>query len=151
MSGLEFRVLYPDGRNEQLTIDSDSVLIGSGAHCDIRLPAEQAAVEHVMVTFLGGAVYAQARYLNPPPCINGAAFTQTTILADSVMTVGHVQMMVSVVDILDGANVLKKNQAKASPVTLILAAILMPAAAYMLLSDSDNRYNAGDMPEPPPL
>ena len=43
MSGLEFRIRHPDGRSEELVVDSDRVLIGSGAHCEIRLPAAEAA------------------------------------------------------------------------------------------------------------
>ena len=79
MSGLEFRIRHPDGRQEQLVVDSDRVLIGSGAHCEIRLPASEAAVEHVLVTFLGGGVFATARALSPAPTINGSPFTQAPL------------------------------------------------------------------------
>jgi hypothetical protein len=42
-------ISYPNGRREELTVDSESALIGSGAHCEVRLPAEHAAVEHLFI------------------------------------------------------------------------------------------------------
>lgn len=137
MSGLEFRILYPDGRNEQLVVDSDRVLIGSGAHCEIRLPTAESAVEHALVTLLGGNVYAQARALNPPPTINGSPFTQAPLLADSVLGVGAVQIGVAVVEV-DGnanANVIKKKREATSPLTYVLAIIAVPISLFILFDD----------------
>jgi len=54
LTGLQFRIQLPDGGPQQLLVDSDRVLIGSGAHCEIRLPGDQAAAEHVLISFLGG-------------------------------------------------------------------------------------------------
>ena len=54
MKALRFLVRYPDGRGEELTIEADRVLIGSGAHCEIRLPVDQAAMEHVLVRASSG-------------------------------------------------------------------------------------------------
>jgi hypothetical protein len=150
VAGLQFRIQYPDGRLEQLVVDSDSVLIGSGSHCEIRLPPEQAAVEHVLITFLGGAVYAQARYMNPPPTINGAPFTQAPLLPESVLAVGHVQMAVAVVEIADDPNVIKKKEQKTSPVTLVLCALLFPAAIILMMQE-DDKYGIGEVPEAPAL
>ena len=49
LTGLSFRVQLPEGGPQQLLVDSDRVLIGSGAHCEIRLPIDQARVEHVLI------------------------------------------------------------------------------------------------------
>ncbi len=135
MSGLEFRIRYPDGRQEQLVVDSDRVLVGSGAHCEIRLPATEAAVEHVLVTFLGGGVFATARALSPAPTINGSPFTQAPLLAESMLGVGQVQLLVGVVDIADNANVIKKKTERTSPMTYLLAAIAVPISLYIILDE----------------
>jgi hypothetical protein len=135
VSGLEFRIRYPDGREEQLVVDSDRVLVGSGAHCEIRLPASDAAVEHVLVTFLGGGVFATARALSPAPTINGSAFTQAPLLAESVLGVGQVQLLVGVVDVADNANVIKKKTERTSPMTYVLAAVAVPISLYIILDE----------------
>lgn len=150
MAGLQFRIQYPDGRLEQLAVDSDSVLIGSGSHCEIRLPPEQAAVEHVLITFLGGSVYAQARYMNPPPTINGAPFTQAPILPESVLSVGQVQIAIAIIEIAENQQVIQKKQQKTSPLTLVLSSLIFPAAIFLLMQE-EGKYGIGQVPESPSL
>jgi hypothetical protein len=151
LSGLEFRIRHPDGRQEQLVVDSDRVLVGSGAHCEIRLPATEAAVEHVLVTFLGGGVFATARELNPSPTINGSAFTQAPLLAESMLGVGRVQILVGVVDVADNANVIKKKTEKTSPMTYVLAAVAVPLSLYIILDEPpSDGTSAKDRPKEVP-
>lgn len=150
MSGLEFRIRHPDGRAEQLVVDSDRVLIGSGAHCEIRLPAAEAAVEHVLVTFLGGGVFATARALSPPPTINGSPFTQAPLLAESTLGVGQVQMTIGVVEVEGNANVIKKKQESTSPMTYILAAVAVPLSLYIILDDPPSENAGRDRPKEVP-
>src|SRR5438477_2368757 len=107
--GLRADLRYPDGHAEQLTIDADSVLIGSGAHCEIRLPPEHAAIEHVAISLVGGGVYAQARSLDPHPTINGAGFVRTPVLPDSILGVGAVQIRVIAIALADQAVVIHKK------------------------------------------
>ncbi|MFT3774330.1 MAG: FHA domain-containing protein [Minicystis sp.] len=150
MSGLEFRIRHPDGKSEQLVVDSDRVLIGSGAHCEIRLPAAEASVEHVLVTFLGGGVFATARALSPPPTINGSPFTQAPLLAESVLGVGQVQMTISVVEVAENANVIKKKQESTSPMTYVLAAVAIPLSLYIILDDPPSETAVKDRPKEVP-
>jgi hypothetical protein len=151
VSGLEFRIRHPDGRQEQLVVDSDRVLVGSGAHCEIRLPATEAAVEHVLVTFLGGGVFATARELNPSPTINGSPFTQAPLLAESVLGVGRVQILVGVVDVAENANVIKKKTEKTSPMTYVLAAVAVPLSLYIILDEPpSDGTSAKDRPKEVP-
>jgi len=150
VSGLEFHIRQADGREERLVVDSDRVLIGSGAHCEIRLPAAEAAVEHVMVTFLGGGVFATARALSPPPTINGSPFTQAPLLAESTLGVGQVQMTVGVVEVEGNANVIKKKQERTSPMTYVLAAIAVPISLYIILDDPPSDTAGRDRPKEVP-
>lgn len=151
MSGLEFQIRHPDGRTERLVVDSDRVLIGSGAHCEIRLPATEAQVEHVLVTFLGGGVFATARALSPAPTINGSPFTQAPLLAESTLGVGQVQMTVAVVDVsADNANVIKKKQESTSPMTYVLAAVAIPLSLYIILDDPPAENAGRDKPKDVP-
>jgi hypothetical protein len=151
VSGLEFRIQHADGRAEQLVVDSDRVLIGSGAHCEIRLPATDASIEHVLVTYLGGGVYAQARALNPPPMINGSPFTQATLLPASVLSVGKVQMAISVVEIAETAKVIRKKTESTSPLTYVLAVVAVPLALFVFFGDPPKEGPGAVPKEVPPL
>ncbi|HSN98396.1 MAG TPA: FHA domain-containing protein [Candidatus Nanopelagicales bacterium] len=135
LTGLSFRVQLPDGGPQQLLVDSDRVLIGSGAHCEIRLPGDTAASEHVLITFLGGNVYAQARSLQPPPLLNGAPFTEAPLAPNSLLQIGLSEITVSIVEIADQAGVKKKQSEPISPLTYILAILLVPLALFVLLDD----------------
>jgi hypothetical protein len=135
VTGFRIVIRFPDGRTEQLVVDSDRVLIGSGAHCEIRLPAEFAAVEHVQLAFVGGGIHAQARAMQPLPTIDGTGFTQTPVLPDAILGVGPVQIWASQTVIADNPNVIRKKTQPTSPLTYVLAVLAIPLAGYVLLYD----------------
>lgn len=49
METFEFDILHADGRRERTTASAPRIVIGSGAHCDVRLSADQAAFEQVVI------------------------------------------------------------------------------------------------------
>ncbi len=145
LKALRFLVRYPDGRAEDFTIDAERVLIGSGAHCEIRLPVDQAAMEHVSVAMGPASAVAEARAFEPPPTINGSPFQRAQLLPDAVLGVGQVQMTVAVIEVAEKQGLAPRKQEKTSPATYVLAAIAIPLSLYVILSDS----GAGGS-EPPP-
>lgn len=151
LTGLSFRVQLPDGGPQQLLVDSDRVLIGSGAHCEIRLPGDTAASEHVLITFLGGNVYAQARSLQPPPLLNGAPFTEAPLQQGSVLQIGRSEITVSIVEIADQVGVKKKQSEPISPMTYVLAFLLVPLALFVLLDEPKDDVMDARPTKVPPL
>ncbi|HTJ80706.1 MAG TPA: hypothetical protein VL400_03250 [Polyangiaceae bacterium] len=149
MSGLSFRIQHLDGRVEEVVVDSDRVLVGSGAHCEIRLPPEAAAVEHVLVTLSGSSVGAEARVFEPPATVNGVPFAQAPLLADAVLGIGGVQIRVAVVEIGNQQNVIRKKNDKTSPMTYVLAAVAVPLSLFILLDDS-GQESTSPMPDDRP-
>ena len=149
VQGLRFQVRHADGRVEVLTVDSDRVLIGSGAHCEIRLPVSQAAVEHVEVQMGSGGVFAQSRAIDRPPMLNGVAFEQTPLKQDDVLGIGQSQIQIAIVEIEDNPNVIKKKTQKTSPMTYVLAIVAVPLAVYVLMSD-DQTHTGGGIPKEVP-
>ncbi|WP_394847227.1 hypothetical protein LZC95_07135 [Pendulispora brunnea] len=95
MSVLRFQIRQPSGQIDQIFIESERVLIGSGAHCEIRLPLDQAAVEHCLVQVGPAGVFVQALAFQPPPTVNGIPFTQGPLPADAVLGVGQFQINVT--------------------------------------------------------
>ncbi|AKT36520.1 FHA domain-containing protein [Chondromyces crocatus] len=151
LTGLSFRVQLPDGGPQQLLVDSDRVLIGSGAHCEIRLPGDTAASEHVLITFLGGNVYAQARSLQPPPLLNGAPFTEAPLQQNALLQIGQSEITVSIVEIADQIGVTKKQSEPVSPFTYVLAVLLIPLALFVLLDDPKDDVMDARPDKTPPL
>src|SRR5688572_27795275 len=126
MSGLEFLLELPGQKPERLLVDSDRVLIGSGAHCEIRLPPEHASVEHVLVMSAPGGLCCQARSLSPPPTMNGAAFTEAPLVANAIVGIGSVKITASVAHIGENVQAIKKKQQAISPMTYVLVLVAMP-------------------------
>lgn len=145
MKALKFLVRYPDGRAEEFTIDAERVLIGSGAHCEIRLPVDQAAMEHVSVSMGPASALVEARAFEPPPTINGSPFQRAQLLPDAVLGINQVQMTVSVIEVATKEGLVQRKQEKTSPATYVLAAIAIPLSLYVILSDSGSSG-----PEPAP-
>jgi hypothetical protein len=151
LQGLQIVVRYPDGRSEKLVIDADSIVVGSGAHCEVRLPSEHAAIEHVSLTLAEGGVHARARSFDPNPTINGVGFTQTPVLPESVIGIGRVELTVASVDVLAGEQVIKKQEQKTSPLTYLLGVVALALAVYLILSPKDSTAIQASPAAPPDL
>ncbi|MCC6555567.1 MAG: hypothetical protein IT372_21610 [Polyangiaceae bacterium] len=150
LTGLQFRIQMPEGGPQQLLVDSDRVLIGSGAHCEIRLPGDLAASEHVEINFLGGHMYAKARALQPPPLLNGAPFTEAPLQPNSVLQIGRSEITVSIVEIADQANVSIKKSEPTSPFTYVLAVLMIPLGYFVLFYEPPDDVASG-MPKDVPV
>jgi hypothetical protein len=114
-------------------MEAERVLIGSGAHCEIRLPVDQARVEHVLIELGPAGVFARALNFDPPPTINSAPFQQAPLSPGSVLGVGGCQILVELVEGAAGAG--KGPAQKASPIMLLAMAIIVPAGLYMILAE----------------
>ncbi len=73
-------------------------MIGAGAHCEIRLPVDQAALEAVLVQQTPAGIYAKALSFDPPPTLNNIPFNQAPVQAESVLGVGQMQIYVTISD-----------------------------------------------------
>lgn len=151
MQGLKFDIRHPDGRIEEVRIDGDRALIGSGAHCEIRLPVDQAAIEHVLIQANPAGVFAEARSFQPAPTINGGQFTRSQLVPGSVLGIGYVQIVVSVVELAGQAAQAAQKENKISPMTLIMTAVIMPVGLYIIFfsdpADSDTGVPPREIPE----
>jgi hypothetical protein len=135
VNGLKFHIRHPDGRTEEMVIDSDRVLIGSAAYCEIRLAVEESAVEHVAVQAGPEGVTAQARASQPYPTLDGAPFAQAQVLPGSILGIGRTQIQVVFIEVHDGMAPGARKKSKTSSMTYALALLAMPLAAYLILAE----------------
>lgn len=137
MQALKFDIRHPDGRTEELRLETDKAVIGSGGHCEIRLPVDQAAIEAVAVQLTPAGIFAEARSFQPPPTINGSPFTRTQIVPGSVLGVGYVQIFVSPIEVMGAGESAQKPEQKTSPLTILLALVVMPLALYVIFQEPE--------------
>jgi hypothetical protein len=138
VSVLRFEIRYPDGRKEVMAVEAERVLIGHGAHCDIRLPLDQAASEHVAMEVVGSTVRVEAKAFQPPPTLNGMPFTNGVIGPDIPLTIGPIRIFVSLGESgSEGPTVQKRDKEETSPLMKVLGVFVLVAGAYMVLGGDD--------------
>ncbi|AKU94072.1 hypothetical protein AKJ09_00736 [Labilithrix luteola] len=142
---MRFKIRHGDGRFEELVVESEQVIIGSGAHCEIRLPPEQARVEHVIVRASAAGIRAIARSLDPAPTLNGVDFVDAPILDGSVLRVGAVELEVAGLVLSAGPEQAKNNPNAPRPFVLVFALAGLAACAMMILGQ---RSSGGVTAEP---
>lgn len=152
MRVLKFQTRLPTGQVEQLSIENERVLIGSGAHCEIRLPLAEARVEHVLIELGPAGVFARALSFEPPPMINNVPFTQAPLPPGSVLGISGTQIYVEVQEGNQNQAGLHANEKKKSPVMMIALLLMIPAGGYLFLGN-DEAAGAKDeqRPQPPEL
>lgn len=133
MRTLKFQIRLHTGQVDQLSMEAERVLIGSGAHCEIRLPVDQARVEHVLIELGPAGIFARALNFDPPPTINNIPFQQAPLPPGAMLGVGGCQIYVELAEGAVGAAGGPKK--KSSPMMIIAMAIIIPTAGYMLLTD----------------
>jgi hypothetical protein len=150
MRGLKIQTRHTTGQVEQLAVEAERVLIGSGAHCEIRLPLDQARVEHVLIELGPAGVFARALSFEPPPTINNVPFTQAPVPPGAVLGVTQTQIYVEAVE--DAGAGLQQQKKKSSPVMLLALLLIIPAAAYLFFfDDTPGAAEAKARPQPPEL
>ena len=136
---LHIELKQPDGKKQELQIDGARALVGSGAHCEVRLAREDAAVEQLLIEERRGAVYVEARSLERPALLNGAAFSEGRLLSESVLTVGRIELRIRLTQAEVEASTRKRAGNRRSSLVHLLGAIGIPFGLYVVLKP---------MPEP---
>ncbi len=99
--GFRFRLVYPDGKTEQMLVDTERALIGSASHCEVRLPPETATHEHIEVFAHEGAVHFRTRpyALLVLPVLDNVATVEGRWQPGAALRIGEVQLYVELVSL----------------------------------------------------
>ena len=135
MKMLTFVVQEP--RRAELVIEvlADRILLGSGAHCDIKLPLEGAAWEHVVVTQEGGSVVARVVPNDMTAVFDGEARREAHLVAGSSMKIDAVVVFLR--DITS-TEVKKKRVSPLRTFVMVVGGLAAAAAIFVLRSASAN-------------
>jgi hypothetical protein len=91
---LRFLIERPDLEPDELDVDAAQALIGSGAHCEVRLDAKDAAAEQLLVSATATELTAIIRSVSPPTLLEGAPFARGPIAEGAVFTIGACRVRV---------------------------------------------------------
>jgi hypothetical protein len=148
VSLLRFEIRYADGRKEITHVDGERALVGNGAHCDIRLPLDQAAHEHVAVEVIGGTVRLETKAFEPAATVNGMPFTNMPIAPDVPLKIGSTRIFIALGEAgFEGAVVQKKAE-QTSPLMKVVAVAVLVAGGYMLMADDQQQMAAAPTQAP---
>ena len=138
MGIIQFDIRHPDARREAIVVEGERAMIGSASHCDVRLPMDQAAYEHVLIESFYGTLRAEAKADHPPATINNMPLTASALAADSVLGIGRIRLFVTFVpDLGEGANLRTKEKGKSNPMVQLGLVAMFGLGAYILLADDE--------------
>lgn len=92
MNGMLFEISDARGRRESVRIEGGRASIGSAAHCDVRLPVEDAGAEHVRATLAGGELVFQA-LLAPAVTLDGVALAPGEQRGGRELCIGRARLL----------------------------------------------------------
>lgn len=139
MGIIKFDIRHPNGQREAIVVEGERALIGSASFCDVRLPMDQVAYEHVLIEALGGTLRAEAKADQPPATINGMPLTAGPLAPDAVIGIGRIRLFISFLpDAVEGGNLTIKNKKPGNPAVQLGLVALFGIAAYLLLMEGNS-------------
>lgn len=126
MHSCTFDIRYETGKKERIDVDGERILIGSGAHCDIRLAPEVAAFEHVVITAEENGVVARVLPKDANANVDGAPFRHVLLADGSRISIGEAMLVYRT---RAGASAAKKK--KGPSFALLIGLLFIPAALFV--------------------
>jgi hypothetical protein len=112
-------------------VDEPTALLGSAAHCDVRLGPDKVAPEQLAFEARNGAVYAQLRGVRPPVLLNRSPFHSGRLREDSVLSIGTLEVRATLEHRYHSGK--KSNEAKIQPIHVALIALTAVALVVAVL------------------
>ena len=137
---IKFEIRYPNGQRGDVLIEGERAVIGSGAHCDVRLTMDQAAYEQLVVEAVGNTLRMEAKADQPAATMNGMTFSSGTLPPEAVIEVGGVRLMANLV--FDGTqkqNSGPSSKKELSPASLLGLAVMVGALAFLSVWDGEGK------------
>ena len=125
--------LHRNGQVEVLEVQADRALVGSGAHCDVRLAPDESAVEQLILEAKDEAVVVKVCSFEPPCRLNGAPFFEGKVSPDALIEFGPVALRVRLTEITQRAQPAKKAASHTHPLVQALALVGLAVGFYYAL------------------
>ena len=145
MDTYQLLIHHPDGRRERTAAANARVIIGSGAHCDARLAADQAAFEHVVLNQADPAApFVRALATQPTATLDGQPFTQAALGASAVLVIGGTR-----IEITRAAHVAVAKSSALGPAMIAKVAVIV--VLFGAIAAITMKSNDAQATPPPPM
>lgn len=134
--------LHRSGKVELLELQTDRALVGSGAHCDVRLLPDEAAVEQLEIETHDEEIFVKVRSFEPPCLLNGAPFLETRLSPDALIELGKVALRVRLVAMTQAQRLSAKQSAQTHPLMQGLGLVGLAFGFYFVLHRAPERDSA---------
>jgi hypothetical protein len=124
-------VRSPAGTIERLDLDGPSISIGSGPHCLVRLPQDQAGSDHLRLDWTPNGLVGTIASPQALVGLNGALFQQGLVPSGSVLTVGSYQMQVITAQAVAAGDANANKRGSSFYVLVALVAMGLAAVFFM--------------------
>lgn len=132
---------------ETMELEAERILIGCGAHCDIRLPMDVAAFEHVIVTPEEGMMVARAVRGEATVRLNGQPMYEDVLPENGVIEFdGGVKITFRT----SAASSVRRKKGALSPIS-ILSLLLLPVVLLMFYQNEAKATLSPPAKVPDPL
>jgi hypothetical protein len=101
-SAISITLVRPDATTT-LELSSGRALVGSGAHCDVRLAPDEAAMEHLLIEARDEQIFVEVRNLEPACRLNGAPFLGGFLPVEAPLELGALVLKVKLEERQEGA------------------------------------------------
>lgn len=142
--------LHKNGKQELHEVQADRALVGSGAHCDVRLPPDQAAVEQLLIEARDEEIFVKVCAFEPPCRLNGAPFLEARLSPDSVIELGKLALRVRLGELKQANKPAKKVVSQSHPAVQALGLIGVAAGLYFVLDTPPEEESALTRAATPP-
>jgi hypothetical protein len=128
----KLEIRRPEGHYEEMVVQATRLLIGAGAHCDVRIGGEGAGREHLVLDLVDGVLRGKSRQAFPPPYCKGKPFIEGTLGKSAELAVAGTRIRVLVVE---APSLKRGGRAKrlATSVFVALGVLAAPALVYAAL------------------
>jgi hypothetical protein len=142
--------LHRRGKLEVLEVQADRALVGSGAHCDVRLAPDEAAVEQLVVEARDEAIMVKVVSFEPPCLLNGAPFLETRLSPDALIEMGQVALSVRLTTPTQTQKPASSAKSQTHPAVQALGVVGLIAGFYLVLNKPPGMRSALDSTATPP-
>jgi hypothetical protein len=142
--------LHRHGKVEVLEVQADRALVGSGAHCDVRLMPDEAAVEQLIIEARDEEIFVKVCSFEPPSLLNGAPFVEARLSADALIEMGQVALRVKRIALTESAKPRAKAGSETHPMIQALALVGLVFGFYFVLNHKPSFDSALDNVVSPP-
>jgi hypothetical protein len=156
MASLALKVVvrFPGGRVEELIVDAERAVVGSGAHCEVRLQPEEAEAEHLTLAVDGDGVRAEVRARKSRVLMRGLPFEGGIVAPSDELEIGKLFVSVSPLGGMNtglAAKDRKQRRESGSPLVYALGAVGFPLGFYLLFAAAPEAQDLPRSLEAPPL